>query len=386
VTPARVPDDLEVVLLLAGGAERRSRSSSRIRELLAEADFDRLAAELAARRLLPLIGSRAIAAGGELVPQSFRDAVALALAAERANGLAFEWATRRVDGWLAAAGIRSLPLKGPALAAEIHDDVGMRSTSDVDVLVPEGELHRAAHVLVEHGFSPPTDLLRSDGLPDLHLVLQHPELPPVELHWRVHWYERAFSRDLLARAEPGPDGLLRPAPDDQAASLLLFYSRDGFHGVRQAADVAAWWDRRAGELSGAFLEGHTRRYPELVPALTAAARVVEEVTGTPATEWLGSGAGSGRRVDLATRLADWTQQGDREQLRANISLVRGLLGPPRSAPALVRRELWSFGAGPFQRAAHAAKTSARYALALWRVRGGRSWAPLPGARRGLPSS
>jgi hypothetical protein len=353
------------------------RSRSRIRELLAQTDFDRLAAELAARRLLPLIGSRAIAAGDALVPQSFRDEVGRALAAERANGLAFEWATRRVSAWLAAAGIRSLPLKGPVLAAEVHGDVGMRSTADVDVLVAEGDLDRAAQILVENGFSPPTDVRRANGLPDLHLVLEHPELPPVELHWRVHWYERAFSADVLARAAPGPDGLLRPAADDQAASLLLFYSRDGFHGVRQAADVAGWWDRRAGEMPKAFLEGHTRRYPELVPALTAAARVAEQVTGTPATEWLGSGAGAGRRVDVATRLADWTQEGDRDQLRANISLIRGLLGPPLSAPALVRRELLSYGSGPFERAAHVAKMCVRYVLALWRVRGNRRWAPLP---------
>ena len=379
MTLARVPDDLELILLLAGGADRRAQLSSRIRELLAQADFDRFAAELAARRLLPLIGSRAIAVGGELVPRSFRDGVGRALAVERAKGLAFEWATRRVSAWLAAAGIRALPLKGPALAAEVHGDVGMRSTSDVDVLVSQGDLDRGAEVLVENGFSPPTDVRRANGLPDLHLVLDHPELPPVELHWRVHWYERAFSADVLARAAPGPDGLLRPAPDDLAASLLLFYARDGFHGVRQAADLAGWWDLRSGEMPEAFLEEHTRTYPELVPALTAAARVVEQVTGTPATEWLGSGARSGRRVDMAIRLADWTQQGDRDQLRANTSLVNGLLGPPSYGRAFAERELLSYGDSMLGHAAHVAKRFARYTLALWRVRGSRRWAPLPGS-------
>jgi hypothetical protein len=379
VTPDRVPDELEVVLLLAGTRERRSLLGARIRELLARADFDRLAGELDARRLLPLIGSRAIVAGDELVPQSFRAAVSRALMAERARGLANEGATRRVSAWLAEAGLRSLPLKGPMLAAEVHEDIGMRSTSDVDLLVAEADLDRAAQVLVDRGFAPPRDVRRANGLPDLHLYLEHAELPPVELHWRIHWYERAFSADVLERAAPGPDGLLRPAPDDLAASLLLFYARDGFHGVRQAADLAGWWERRAGEMAEAFLESHARRYPELAPALTASARVVAQFTGTPATEWLGNGASSGRRVGLATRLADWTQVGDRDQLRANVSLVNGLLGPRSYGRAFAHRELLSYGDTTLDHAAHVAKRFARYTLALWRVRGSRRWAPLPGS-------
>ena len=369
----RIPAELELVLLLAGGEERRARSRPRIRELLARTDFDLLERELSVRRILPLIGSRAIAEGDALVPDTFRDAVARSLAVDRARSLAFEWATRRVAGWLADAGISALPLKGPSLAAAVHGDVGMRATSDVDLLVPEDDLDRAAAHLVEQGFSAPSDTRRPNGLPDLHLVLPHADLPAVELHWRVHWYERAFSADMLARAEPGPDGLLRPDPDDLAASLLLFYSRDGFHGVRMAADIAAWWDDQD-DMPEAFLEGHTRRYPELVPALTAAARVVERITGVPATGWLGSGASGGRRVDLATRLADWTQHGDRDQLRANISLIGGLLGPPGSGPDFIRRALLSYGSGPLERSAHAAKVSVRFGLALWHVRRNRSWA------------
>jgi putative nucleotidyltransferase-like protein len=375
VSRSRVPDELELVLLLAGGAERRSSLRARTRALLARADFDRLQQDLADRRLLALIGSRAIAAGGDAVPDSFRAAVEHSLTATRAQNLRVEWATGRIAGWLAAAGIRALPLKGPLLAWEAHGDSGVRATADADLLVAPADLDAAAAVLLEHGFSAPTDARRADGLPDLHLVMEHPELPQVELHWRVHWYERAFSADMLARAVAGPDGLLRPQPDDLAASILLFYARDGFHGLRLAADLAAWWDRHRDELPPAFLEGHARRYPELAPVLTAAARVVERFTGAPATAWLGSETVSGRRVDLAVRLADWAQHGDVDQLWANISLVSGLLGSRRSAREFARRELLSYGERPAARAAHLAKLSARYVFALWSVRGNRTWTP-----------
>jgi hypothetical protein len=184
---------------------------------------------------------------------------------------------------------------------------------------------------------------------------------------------------MLARARPGRDGLLRPDDADLAASLLLFYARDGFHGVRYATDLASWWDRRPDDLAGAFLESHLDRYPALAPALTAAARAAGVVVGVPASEWLGMRAAAGRRVAIAARFADWTQQGDPDQLSANISLVGGLLGPPGSAWSFARRELLPYELRRASRLAHAAKRCGRYGLALWRVRGDRTWTGLPAA-------
>ncbi|HEX8067732.1 MAG TPA: nucleotidyltransferase family protein [Thermoleophilaceae bacterium] len=367
---------LEPIYLLAGCEARRRALRERSRAVLATADFRALAASLAARRLLSLIGTRALEAAGDLCPPDFREAVEHSRREDRARGLAVEAATRRVAARLEERGIRALPLKGPLLAIEAHGDFGLRGTSDVDVLVPPSRLAEAAELLADEQFREPRDPLRPNGLPDLHLALRGPDTPSVELHWRVHWYEEAFSGDMLERAVRGPDGLLRAQPDDLAASLLLYYARDGFHGVRHAADLAAWWDRHGDDLPPRFLEGHARRYPELAPALTASATVLEHVTGTPAREWLGDAAVRGRRrVELAERLADWAQQGDRDQLAANISLVDGLLGPRGSARAFVRREL---GPRSDEPAGHAAKVLARYAIALWRVRGGRRWSPAPG--------
>jgi hypothetical protein len=368
---------LDPIFLLAGCEARRAALSERAREALARADFDGLARELAARRLLPLIGTRAVEAAPDLAPRSFREAVAEAVAGARARALAVEAGTRTVTAALGDAGIAALPLKGPLLAEEAHGDVGLRETADVDVLVDPGRIEDAVRVLEAAGFERAPGEPAWHGLPDLHFGLAHPRLPSVDVHWRVHWYENDFSRDMLRRAAPGPDGLLRAQPDDLAAALLLFYARDGFHGVRLAADIAAWWDRNGAGVGHGFLESHARRHPRLAPALTAAAAAAERVTGTPAVAWLGEAAATGRRVGVATRLADWTQSGDRDQLAANVSLVDGLLGPRGSLGAFARRQLFAQPGG--RPAGHAAKMCARYALALWRVRGGREWAPAPGA-------
>lgn len=370
------PAELESIFALAGSRERRQALRGMALAALERADFDRLELELRARQLLPLIGTRAIETAPELVPESFNAAVDLGVTSARAQGMALEHVARQIVETLGDRDIRAMPLKGPHLAAEAHGDIGLREAIDVDVLVSPEDLDGAVDVLVASGFERPHDVRRRDGLPDLHFGLGHPDLPRVEVHWRVHWYERDFSRDMLRRAR-SHGGVLGPAPEDLATSLLLFYARDGLLGVRLAADIAAWWDRQSDALPDAFLEEHVRAYPALAPALTAAAIAAEQVVGVPALRWLGSSAKPGHRVAMATRLMDWTQAGDLDQLHANVSLVGGLLGPPGSGRDFARRELFPADVAVSERAAHSAKRLARYALALWRVRGTRPWVKLP---------
>ncbi|MEA2441399.1 MAG: hypothetical protein QOH76_2823 [Thermoleophilaceae bacterium] len=375
----------EIVFLLAGCEARRAELRQHARSALQRADFRALERNLAGRRLLPLIGSRAIEAAPDLIPDSFREAVASARATARARGLAIEVTTARLASALADMGIPALPLKGPLLAAEAHGDLGLRETSDIDLLVPTSRLDDAARVLCAAGYSEPTDVRRPNGLPDLHLELRHESLPSVDLHWRVHWNEHAFSERMLAGARPGTDGLLHARPKDRVASILLFHARDGMHGVRAATDLAAWWDRHGAALPPRFLEGHASSHPELAPPLTAAAISAERLTGVPAVGWLGRSASSGRRVDVAVRLADWEQAADRDQMSANVMLVGALLGPRGSGREFVRRELVLPRRSRAASAIHTAKVGVRAAIALWKVRGSRMWAkpPADGLRGGI---
>ena len=104
--------------------------------------------------------------------------------------------------------------------------------------------------------SPPTDYVQDSGLPLLHFVLVHErgELPPVELHWRVHWYEQRFARERLLPPTAGQEGQWRPAPADELTSLLLFYARDGFIDLRLATDLGAWWDVHGPDLDPGALD------------------------------------------------------------------------------------------------------------------------------------
>jgi hypothetical protein len=191
------------------------------------------------------------------------------------------------------------------------------------------------------GYGVPSDNVGPDGLPLLHHALRHDqrELPPVELHWRIHWYERRFAADMLARSAEDSRGIRRPMAPDELASLLLFYARDGFLDLRLATDIGAWWDAHGSRMTGPALAEILGRYPELDGALRASAVVAERIVGLPGTRLLGARPRLGRRARLAVAMADPNPSASPEQLGADASLVDWLLSPHGQGRAFAQRHL-----------------------------------------------
>jgi Uncharacterised nucleotidyltransferase len=381
----------ELILLLCGTTERRAQAAPALAALTERVDYELLAALMSRQLLLPLLGTRLLALTPTPVPPAFATRHAAALDAARWRGLALEALDRRVRGDLGEAGIEALPLKGATLSRELYGQPGIRQSTDVDVLVEPDQLAPAAAALRRRGYRPAAG---SEPRRRLHLDLEHElgKLPPVELHWRVHWYEEAFSRRMLRRSEPSEDGL-RAQPADELASLLLFFSRDGLTGLRLATDAAAWWDLHGRTGEPALLDRVAAEAPQLRGALSAAAIALERLVGVPSASLLSRPARS-RRTMTATRLANWTVTGELDQVSANVTLVDWLLAPPGGGRAFARRTLLpparridamygltadAAGRRAFWRLAHVPKLLLRYAIALWRLRGGRSWMPIPAA-------
>ena len=180
-----------------------------------------------------------------------------------------------------------------------------------------------------------------ERLPLLHrrLVHQQPGLPVLELHWRVHWYEQLFSREMLLRSSPGGPIGNRAAPADELTALLLFYARDGFVDLRLACDLGAWWDALGTQLPPGAVAEQIARYPALGRVLVAAAEVGDRVVGVPRLELLGEEHSLERRVRLATALANPDARADKTQHQADALLVDLLLTPPGGRRESIRRQL-----------------------------------------------
>jgi hypothetical protein len=71
--------------------------------------------------------------------------------------------------------LRTVPYKGPVLAQSLYGDLGLRSFSDLDLLISPADFERAQQALAEIGYRPSADLT-----------------PAVERFWLRIGYERSF--------------------------------------------------------------------------------------------------------------------------------------------------------------------------------------------------
>lgn len=330
-----------LALIAAATSVRREERRGAARRCATEIDWRHFTETLRRRRLLPLLGPPIADLSGEAAGEGFLEAVEQSLEAGRRQAALLQLTSLRAIGTLAAAGIRAAQLKGPGLGEAIYGDPGRRLSSDVDLLVPVEQLEDAAAAVQELGYAAPADPRGDDGLPQLHLALEHEkgELPPIELHWRIHWYERKFARERLLPAVADPTGAWRPEPAAELASLLLYYARDGFIDLRYPADLAAWWDSRGGDTRPGDLAGLIEAYPALAAPLATAAALSERLIGLPAADLVGEARGPSPRRRVAMALANPNPKTSTRQLYADCGLLDGLLAPPGSLGAWARRRL-----------------------------------------------
>jgi Uncharacterised nucleotidyltransferase len=378
--PSQSPEEA-IILLSACTTARRFASRDRAQQLMEALDWARLAEMLRARGLLATLGPRILELGGECSSADFAAAIEEAIVVGSRQAALLHLVSTHIMAALADAGIRSTALKGPLLGEAIYGEPGRRQSSDIDLLVATEQLSAAVEVVRGLGYQAPGDHVEGSGLPLLHFALAHDrgELPPVELHWRIHWYERDFARERLLAPDEDPSGRWRPAPADELAALLLFYARDGFIGLRLATDLSAWWDTFGANVQPGALGVALHDYPALRRAVLVAICVAERVVGIPATQIMGSVVKPGLRERMAINMANPTPRANQAQLYADIGLIDWLLAPRRGAFGFIRRQVLVPHDVRLQRArtagkrratssvGHSARVVGRYVLAIGRL-------------------
>jgi hypothetical protein len=211
-------------------------------------DWDAFLALAERNRLLPL-AHRALAERAD-VPETVRSHLRSAYAINARHALQLAGELRRLMDALAAAGVRALAYKGPALAVRAYGHLALRTYSDLDLLVAPDDAPAAADVLRAHGyvsayaFTPAQDAAfrRVDGDYPYH----HPQSGGlVELHGRVS--SMRFVADLptarlMARARPVPIGggdVPAPADDDLFLALCLHGAKHRWARLEWLSCVAA---------------------------------------------------------------------------------------------------------------------------------------------------
>lgn len=198
--------------------------------------------------------------------------------------------TARLTGVLDAAGVRSMPLKGPVLAQMLHGDPSRRQFSDLDILVEPGRAGEAVTALRDAGYEskwPARTAARQARFNWYEeLPLRHTrDGIDVDLHWSFtprHYLARMDDRAVWGRAE-SVDFLGRsvevPAPQDYLEYLSLHGARHEWSRLGWLADLAAFRVRFGSRIDHSALTQRSRGGVLIADGLRRAA------------EWLGEPAG-----------------------------------------------------------------------------------------------
>ncbi len=191
--------------------------------------------------VLPLL-SRHLHTFPEVVPVVVMRALRERRLSDAARGLRLAAELVRLLDALAAAGLRAVTLKGPALGAALYGDLTLRTCRDLDLLVPEADLEPATLVIASSGYAAQPFESRPDTEPahggEWERVLVRGD-DIVELHARLSPLDFAFRLDdepLWQRLEPVRIAG-RDVPTLGCEDLLLYLSA---HGARHRWGRLQW--------------------------------------------------------------------------------------------------------------------------------------------------
>ncbi|MET1179934.1 nucleotidyltransferase family protein [Peribacillus simplex] len=85
--------------------------------------------------------------------------------------------------------IRLLFLKGPVIAEDIYGDISLRTSKDLDILIPTNDLSKADKLMLFQGYKREQSIVSFDNWRWMthHVTYYHPQKEvQIEIHWRLH--------------------------------------------------------------------------------------------------------------------------------------------------------------------------------------------------------
>ncbi|MFE4238712.1 nucleotidyltransferase domain-containing protein [Peribacillus butanolivorans] len=165
--------------------------------------------------------------------------------------------------------IRLLFLKGPVIAADIYGDISLRTSKDLDILIPRTDLKKTEELLLNQGYE------RVEVLPTLyewkwskhHVTYFHPKKRiELEIHWRLHPapskepnFNELWERKRISKLTSYPVYFL--GDEDLFLFLVDHGARHGWFRLRWLVDIDQMIRKRIiNEKNNALLKNLQQHY------------------------------------------------------------------------------------------------------------------------------
>jgi hypothetical protein len=234
----------------------------------------------------------------------------------------------RASDALAAAGVRSVAIKGPMLGERLYGDSALRSSTDLDILIAYGDLPRALEAFASIGYAADEKTVADALRGDHNVALIGPTPPVIEAHF--HLFRRfgatLSSDDFMSRAVSYRSKRGRQvnvlSPEDEFLFLCVHLAAHHFIRLAWLFDLKLYLVRHA-DFDWNALMARARRL-KLVSAVAFTCEILRQRLGvkTPMLEMLT--ARQRMRLSINNYLFDRTMRmhnAPREAFRKKVSFL-----------------------------------------------------------------
>ncbi|EMI9090659.1 Renal dipeptidase [Bacillus cereus] len=216
------------------------------REWLLDIDWDEFVSLAMHHRVYPSIYSNLKSMGEERIPDYVVEVLYQQFKKNTFQMLYLGAEMERLSKMFFGNEIRTLFLKGPILAHDLYGDISLRTSCDLDILIPIQQLERVEKLLVEEGYVKDEYIqtILNDWKWRHHHVtfFHHQKHIKVEIHWRLHPgpgkepnFEALWERKRKSSLGSYPVYLL--GREDLFCFLVSHGARHGWSRLRWLVDI-----------------------------------------------------------------------------------------------------------------------------------------------------
>ncbi|MDR6121882.1 hypothetical protein QFZ87_001479 [Bacillus sp. SLBN-46] len=240
-----IPKELKLIFEIIK-LENIEKLSSNIRDLYKDIDWTLFLELSMHHRVYPLLFNKLRKIEEGLVPLYVIQTINRTYKTNTFHMLYLSREMEQINELFRLSQIRILFLKGPILGSELYGDISLRTSGDLDVLIPLPDLNKVNKILVQQGY------VKDDYIQTVlndwtwrhhHITYLHPQKGiKLEIHWRLNpgpGIEPSFS-ELWSRKQVSSqtiDPLYFLGREDLFLFLVSHGARHGWSRLRWLVDI-----------------------------------------------------------------------------------------------------------------------------------------------------
>ncbi|WP_338789130.1 nucleotidyltransferase family protein [Metabacillus sp. FJAT-53654] len=242
---ANVPRELRLILELLKRNNHEFIEANKS-ELFADIDWNLFIEQAKHHRVYPVLHSTFKGISENLIPSFVIQKLSLDYKRNTFNMLQLSAEMEQISKIFTEDKIRLLFLKGPVIAHDLYGDISLRTSSDLDFLIPIEEIENAEAILVKLGYEKDDyikTVLNDWKWRHHHVTYFHPQKRmKLEIHWRLNpgpgaepSFEELWKRKRRSKLTTYPVYLL--GKEDLFLFLVSHGARHGWSRLRWLLDI-----------------------------------------------------------------------------------------------------------------------------------------------------